>query len=88
MTHRKKIVAIDASYSIEEALRFMLNESYSRFPLYQENIDDNWVGKYVYIVKEEGVPEEYEVEYSDIVTDEYGNTTLIAGYKNKQFLFL
>ena len=40
MTHRKKIVAIDASYSIEEALRFMLNESYSRFPLYQENIDD------------------------------------------------
>ncbi len=40
MTHRKKIVAIDAAYSIEEALRFMLNESYSRFPLYQENIDD------------------------------------------------
>jgi len=40
MTHRKKIVAIDASYSIEEALRFMLNENYSRFPLYQENIDD------------------------------------------------
>ncbi len=40
MTHRKKIVAIDASYSIEEALRFMLNESYSRFPLYKENIDD------------------------------------------------
>ena len=40
MTHRKKIVAIDVSYSIEEALRFMLNESYSRFPLYQENIDD------------------------------------------------
>lgn len=40
MTHRKKIVAIDASYSIEEALSFMLNESYSRFPLYQENIDD------------------------------------------------
>ncbi len=40
MTHRKKIIAIDASYSIEEALRFMLNESYSRFPLYQENIDD------------------------------------------------
>lgn len=40
MTHRKKIIAIDASYSIEEALRFMLNENYSRFPLYQENIDD------------------------------------------------
>lgn len=40
MTHRKKIIAIDVSYSIEEALRFMLNESYSRFPLYQENIDD------------------------------------------------
>ena len=40
MTHRKKIVALDASYSIEEALHFMLNESYSRFPLYQENIDD------------------------------------------------
>ena len=40
MTHRKKIVAIDASYSIEEALHFMLSESYSRFPLYEENIDD------------------------------------------------
>ncbi|MBE5962568.1 MAG: HlyC/CorC family transporter [Lachnospiraceae bacterium] len=40
MTHRKKIVAISTESTIEEALKFMLGENYSRFPLYQENIDD------------------------------------------------
>lgn len=40
MTHRKKIIAIDANNTIEEALRFMLAENYSRFPLYQNDIDD------------------------------------------------
>ncbi len=40
MTHRKKIVAINADNTMEEALRFMLTESYSRFPLYKNDIDD------------------------------------------------
>lgn len=40
MTHRKKIVAMDDETTMEEALHFMLDESYSRFPLYHENIDD------------------------------------------------
>lgn len=40
MTHRTRIVAVQADTSVEEALDFMLNESYSRFPLYGENLDD------------------------------------------------
>lgn len=40
MTHRKKIIGIDAEMSIEEALRFMLGQSYSRYPLYEEDIDN------------------------------------------------
>ena len=31
MTHRKNIVAIDGEEILEDALRFMLEESYSRF---------------------------------------------------------
>ena len=31
MTHRRKIIAISAALSIEEALRFMLEENFSRF---------------------------------------------------------
>ncbi|MDE7300056.1 MAG: hemolysin family protein [Lachnospiraceae bacterium] len=40
MTHRTKLVAIKSDMSIEEALNFMLDESFSRFPLYGENVDD------------------------------------------------
>lgn len=40
MTHRKRMVAIKADTSIEDALNFMLNEPFSRFPLYGENVDD------------------------------------------------
>lgn len=40
MTHRKKIIAINCEMSIEEALHFMLKESYSRFPVYEKNIDN------------------------------------------------
>ncbi len=40
MTHRKKMVAIPSSYTVEEALRFMISENYSRFPVYQNDIDD------------------------------------------------
>ncbi|BDF04636.1 hypothetical protein K160097B7_17440 [[Clostridium] hylemonae] len=40
MTHRKNIVAIDGNEKLADALRFMLDESYSRFPIYEEGIDE------------------------------------------------
>ena len=40
MTHRKNIVAIDGDWSLEEALKFMLDERFSRFPVYQVDIDE------------------------------------------------
>lgn len=40
MTRKKKIVAISTDMSVDEALKFMLSESYSRFPLYEENMDN------------------------------------------------
>lgn len=39
MTHRNHIVALDASTTLNEAIGFVLNQHYSRFPVYQENID-------------------------------------------------
>lgn len=39
MTHRSNIVAIDGNVSLNEAIHFMLEESNSRFPVYEENID-------------------------------------------------
>lgn len=40
MTHRKDIVAVDGSETLEHALQFMLDERFTRFPVYEENIDD------------------------------------------------
>lgn len=40
MTHRRDIVAIDEEERLEDALRFMLEENYSRFPIYREGIDE------------------------------------------------
>lgn len=40
MTHRKNIVTIDSNQTVEQALRFMLEKSYSRFPLYEDDIDN------------------------------------------------
>lgn len=40
MTHRKKVIAISSDLTIEEALHFMLDENYSRFPLYDGDIDN------------------------------------------------
>lgn len=39
MTSRKKIAGIGCTMSLEEVLHFMLDEPYSRFPLYEEDID-------------------------------------------------
>lgn len=40
MTHRKNIIAIDGKEKLEDALRFMLNENFSRFPVYRDDIDE------------------------------------------------
>ncbi|MDD3402188.1 MAG: hemolysin family protein [Hespellia sp.] len=40
MTHRKNIIAIDAKETLEDAIRFVVEESNSRFPIYEENIDN------------------------------------------------
>ena len=39
-THRKNIVALDGEESLEKALTFMLEENKSRFPVYEEDIDN------------------------------------------------
>ena len=39
MTHRNNITAIDSSMPFKDALYFMLKESNSRYPVYEENLD-------------------------------------------------
>ncbi len=39
MTHRKNIIAIDGDELLDDALRFMLDESFSRFPVCDGEID-------------------------------------------------
>lgn len=40
MTHRTGMIAVDADWSLEEAMKFMLNEIYSRFPVYEESVEN------------------------------------------------
>ncbi len=40
MTHRKNIIAIDGSTTLQDAISFMLEEKNSRYPVYEENIDN------------------------------------------------
>lgn len=40
MTHRKKIIALDSTMIVEDALKFILETTYSRFPVYEEDIDN------------------------------------------------
>ncbi|MDD6570916.1 MAG: CNNM domain-containing protein, partial [Thermoflexaceae bacterium] len=40
MTHRKNILAIDGSMTLEEAVSFMLHENNSRYPVYDGDIDN------------------------------------------------
>lgn len=40
MTHRKNIVAINGDLTISEALKYILKQNYSRFPVYEDNIDN------------------------------------------------
>lgn len=39
MTHRKNILAIDRNMTLSDALDYMMSESKSRFPVFEENID-------------------------------------------------
>ena len=40
MTHRRDIIAIDGEETLEEAMHFILEENHSRFPVFNEDIDD------------------------------------------------
>ena len=40
MTHRKNIVAISDDITLKEAILFMAEQSFSRFPVYQDSIDN------------------------------------------------
>ena len=40
MTHRRHIVGLDCEMTLKDALDFMLNDSHSRFPVYEENMDN------------------------------------------------
>lgn len=43
MTHRKNVIAVSESMSLKDAMNFMLEEPYSRFPVYEE-VMENIVG--------------------------------------------
>lgn len=40
MTHRRDIFAIDGDEPLDQAIKLMLEERYSRFPIYNETIDE------------------------------------------------
>jgi len=40
MTHRKNMVAVDADMSLAEAVKFMLDAAYSRFPVYEDTVEN------------------------------------------------
>ena len=40
MTHRKKMIALSADMPLDDALRFCLEANYSRYPVFEENIDN------------------------------------------------
>ncbi len=40
MTFRQKIIGVDVTMSLEEAVYFMLDESHSRYPLYEDDLDN------------------------------------------------
>lgn len=40
MVHRKNIIAVDGTWTLEETVEFIINQNYSRFPVYLDNIDN------------------------------------------------
>lgn len=40
MTHRKNMVAVDADMSLVDAMKFMMDAAYSRFPVYEDAVEN------------------------------------------------
>lgn len=40
MTHRKDVIGVDVTMGIEEAARMMLTENFSRYPVYEDDIEN------------------------------------------------
>ena len=40
MTHRKNMIAVDADMPLMDAMKFMMNAAYSRFPVYEEAMEN------------------------------------------------
>lgn len=40
MTHRKNIIAVDGNSTFLEVLEFVINNNYSRYPVYEEDLDN------------------------------------------------
>ena len=40
MTHRKNISAVDSTWTLQETMDYIIKEQYSRFPVFQDNIDN------------------------------------------------
>lgn len=40
MTNRQKVIAIENTFTVEEAIRFIVENNYSRYPVYEEDLDN------------------------------------------------
>lgn len=40
MTNRQKVVAIENTFTVEEAIKFIVENNYSRYPVYEEDLDN------------------------------------------------
>lgn len=40
MTSRQKVIAVESTFTLEEALKFVLENNFSRYPVYEEDIDN------------------------------------------------
>lgn len=40
MTHRKNVIAVDGEWTLKETVEFISDQNYSRYPVYQESIDN------------------------------------------------
>lgn len=73
MTHRKHIAALDANMTFRQMLQFIEEESYSRYPVYQDDID-NIIG--VIHIKDilkqflkQEIMDKSIVEFKDMITE-------------------
>ena len=40
MTHRKNVIAVSSDMAVDDVLKFMLTENYSRYPVYEDELDN------------------------------------------------